>query len=127
MSEVLSKQSIVEWLRPFGVQDFHGACTLTYRNTIDLNLELTDDETEFVLSAVIGQVDPSDSEQLVRLLRMNNLGKQTRGATISLEENGEDILLWIATPLSGMDLARFEQVVYAFVDLVEELPLALAP
>ena len=117
----MSQQRIGEWLRDYGIEQFDGACTLTYKDSIDLTLELTVDESELVLAAVVGRIDSNDANRLRTMLQMNYLGKKTRGTTISLDESGEIIVVWVAVSVNSIGPESFEQILHGFLDVSEEI------
>ena len=118
----MSVQLVGQWLQDYGVEEFSGACTFTYRDSIEFGLEVSTDESHLVLHSVVGRVPESDqAESLRRLLQMNHLGIETQGATISLDESGENIVLWISLPIDRLDPDEFERVVGAFLDLSDRV------
>ena len=117
----MSIRLVGEWLEGFGVEGFDGACSFTYRDTIDLTVEVTADESSVVLYSTVGQVPPvAEAKFFERLLRMNYLGVATQGATLSVDEIG-NVVLWISLPIETLDIAKFEQVMGTFLDLTEEI------
>ena len=122
----MSTQLIGEWLRDYGVEEFDGGCTFTYKDLIDFSLELSTDESHLVLSSVVGELPAGrDPEILCRLLRLNYLGIETRGATLSIDESESNIVLWISLATAMLDPELFEQSVQVFLDVSERLSQAV--
>ena len=122
----MSTELIGEWLRDYGVEEFDGGCTFTYKDVIDFSLEVSTDESHLVLSSVVGELPARrDPELLCRLLRLNHLGIATRGATLSIDESESNIVLWISLATVTLDPEQFEQSIQVFLDVSERLSLAV--
>jgi len=121
----MSIQLVGEWLQGYGVEQFDGACSFTYKDEIDFNLEVSTDETHLIMHSVIGEVAAEgDAARLRELLRLNYLGIETQGAALSLDESGTRIVLWISQSIAILDLELFERSVSVFLDLSERLATA---
>ncbi|MCG8648359.1 MAG: type III secretion system chaperone [Pirellulales bacterium] len=119
---------ISEWLRDYGVEDFNGACTFTYKDVIDFSVETSTDQSCVILHSVICEVPTrSETEVLRQLLQWNYLGKETRGASLCLDPTGQHIVTWISLPIAILDVERFQQIVGSFLDLSEQLLATILP
>ena len=108
------------WLRDYGVDDFQQACRFTYNDDFEFHLEATEDFQSVVISAVIGSAAFSSEVNGFRiLLQWNYLGIATRGATLSLDEAGERVVLWKSLSLEHFEIEEFESTIGAFLDLVQ--------
>jgi len=122
----MTTQLIGEWLRDYGVKEFDGGCTFTYKDLIDFSLELSTDQSHLMLSSVVGELPAGpDPELLCRLLRLNYLGIETRGATLSIDESESNIVLWISLATAMLDPEQFEQSIQVFLDVSERLSQAV--
>ena len=118
----MSVHTIGQWLRDYGVDEFDGACSFTYKGVIDFSLEVSTDDSHLVMHSIVGELPQNDDAALPKkLLGMNYLGIETRGATLSLDETGVNVVLWISLPIDALDIERFEQVIGAFLDLSEQM------
>ena len=116
------REHIGEWLQAYGVDEFNGACAFTWKESIEFGLELTADESHLVLQAVVGSAGEADDAGLFRkLLRLNYLGIQTDGATLSLDETESNVVLWVALPVDSLDPGEFDRCVGSFLDLSERI------
>jgi Tir chaperone protein (CesT) family len=118
----VSIAAVGSWLRAFGVDDFAGHCTLTYRESIDFTVDVISEESFVCFSALLAELSEDPEPELLRhLLQLNHLGIGTDGSCLSLDETGLNVVLWYQCPVAGLDAESFANLVGAFLDQAEHL------
>ena len=118
----MSKELIGEWLKPYGVEGFRGKATFDYEHETQFTVELTNDERYLMLSSVIEQVSAiATREHLHQILRLNHLGIETRGGTLSIDETGENLVLWYSRPVAALDPEGFDNLIGSFLDVTRHI------
>jgi len=118
----MSIAAVGSWLGAFGVDDFAGRCTFKYHDTIDFTVEVSADESFLCVSAVLGERTASDNPRLLlQLLQLNHLGIETGGTCLSVDETGQNIVLWYSRPVQGLGAEGFNNLVASFLDSAEDL------
>ncbi|MEW4486728.1 type III secretion system chaperone [Thalassoglobus sp. JC818] len=122
----MTMEELQIWSRNYGVENFHGACSFTYNDDFGFRIEATEGGRFVMLSSTIATVSiQSESDLFRQLLRWNHLGVKTQGASFSLDETGENIVLWIMISIDDLDPAEFDRVVGSFLDLSEQFAKAV--
>ena len=94
---------------------------LLFDNSILLNIEYDDMQERMLLYIYLGELPPQGAEPLLRqLLAANFFWYRTQGATLSLEEETNGILLSYAHQLQDLDSVTFEDICNNFVLKAEE-------
>ena len=123
----MSVDLVAKWLKPFGVDDFEGRCELSYQDHIDVTVETTAEGDTLFLSAVLGELPENPDPKVLRhLLQLGNKGAGTGGASLALDETGQNVILWHAWPVSALGPEEFEETFGAFLDSATALREKLA-
>lgn len=119
-------ESVGQWLRPWGVESFSGQAVFEDNEGRPFIVALTQDASVIYLSTpVLALPEAPAAALLSRLLSLGHLGRETGGGAISLDEAGENAVLWLAWPVASLDPEGFEQLMMVFLDRAEALRATL--
>ncbi|MCG8693879.1 MAG: type III secretion system chaperone [Minwuiales bacterium] len=118
----MSLEIVAEWLEPYGVDKFEGKCLFTYEHEIEVTIETDIEGKSLFVSALIGEIgSDADAAMLRHLLQMGYKGQHTGGASLSVDETGQGVVLWIARLVSTLDPEAFDDLVGRFLDSASDL------
>jgi hypothetical protein len=101
-----------------------GVCSLVFDGRMRVNLRANPATGELVVWSNLGDLPAGRAEPVLRaLMRANLFGQGTRGGTLGLMPEGDDVVLAVRRPLDGMDVAALT----ALIELMIERHEALAP
>jgi hypothetical protein len=103
------------------LDEMHNSCVLLFDENVVLNIEYDDAEERLLFFVYLDELPSEGAEPLLRMLLEANLfWHKTRGATLSLEEGTNGIVLAYAHAVALLDTVQFEAVVENFVQLAED-------
>ena len=120
---VLAAESQVSDLAP----DVDGLVQLEYDSTIMLTAFSPDGSEALYLAASLMELpQPVDARFYERLLKMNFLLLDTRGATLSLDEEGRQVHLCLCVPFESLSDDALSRIISGFLETALSLQSALA-
>ena len=120
--EELGHQSGIEDLR----LDDHRLCSLQYRDDVEIVIELPEQSPTVYFYAPMMPVPQQERETLfTRLLKLNFLCLETRGATLAIDEKNSRIILCYGHPVELLDFLAFENLTGNFAETARTLKTEL--
>ena len=120
--------SVSDWLRTLGeitgmkglALNPQGVCAFTVDDTFDVVVEAPERDAMLYLYAPLLRLDQDHPEALYeQLLKLNYLGRQTRGAVFAINQRDRNIVLSVARPLSMLDEPRFFALMEDFLETAQ--------
>lgn len=100
--------------------DETGSCALLIDNTFYVNIGFNGQSRQLVLFSHVGTLEEGETEKALALLRANNFWQGTGGgATLSLDEAGQAVMLAWQTPVYDNGLDELLPALEWFINLTE--------
>ena len=116
------------WLKGLGTEagianlalNDNNLCAFQYGNDLEFIIELPPDSPILYMYSPMGSVPSENKEQLFeRLLKANFFCLETHGATFSIDERSNRIILSYGHPIDQLDSLSFKNVVGNFLETAE--------
>jgi hypothetical protein len=105
-----------------------GISTLVFDGRIEIDILADPNTGSAVLWCILGELPASDTAGAQRrLLEANLFWQRTRGATLSLMPNSNDVVVAMRGPLPGMNVETLRTLIETMVETSEELTRLLTP
>lgn len=101
-----------------------GVYTFNLENDIEVSIVIPLDQEVVSLHAPVSGIPEEDADRLElysQALQMNLLNARTRGASLAINKRISRLVLGYSTPVEGMDLVGFSNLVSSFIETVKSV------
>jgi hypothetical protein len=102
--------------------DEAGVCVLQYGSTLDVIIQAISGGETVLLEIPLMPIPGVNREVFFRrLLELNHRGEATRGASLSLNDQSQTVMLGVLAPIAQLDELALEQLIGNLIDCAESL------
>lgn len=102
--------------------DDAGVCVLSYGSTFDIIIQaISGDDTVLIEIPLMAVPGVGREAFFRRVLTLNHRGEATRGASLSLNEQSQTVMLGWLAPIAQLDELAFEQLIGNLIDCAESV------